>query len=415
MNSDPYDSAAWRTFGMLDADESAIFDEAMRHDPLLREAFLEMNRLSGAIAAATTVPIEPRVGQLERLRARLGLDPAPRRSHWWLGISGWAAAAVLAVMMILGKPRAVAPGVAAVEGSGSGPAASAPRVDGASPAAPSQTDAAAQPGALARNPTDDAASAQAGGSTASPPQTGGMAAAAGATRAETKRLVQEIAVLRENLEKFQHRERILFDTVPGMALPVVMTMMPPGVEPADFPSLAARETASPITALLGDALAALTGAPKGRDFEIAGDALGSPGSSAQSTTLPAARDAVAPAGDPAGGQPTADGTEAAPPLPSAIPIYDVARDAGTLVVSHLPQTGEGEAYNLWVKTEAGGPPVYVGSLPETSESGTDSFDFSLGSTMVLPSGFVLTKDPLDAPQRPGTANTVLEGPPMGDR
>jgi hypothetical protein len=35
--------------------------------------------------------------------------------------------------------------------------------------------------------------------------------------------------------------------------------------------------------------------------------------------------------------------------------------------------------------------------------------------MVLPSGFVLTKDPLDAPQRPGTANTVLEGPPMGDR
>jgi hypothetical protein len=412
MNSDPYDSAAWRTFGMLDADESAIFDEAMRHDPLLRDAFLEMNRLSGAIAAATTVPIEPRAGQLERLRARLGLDPAPRRNHWWLGISGWAAAAALALIMVLGKPRPVAPELATGEGSAA--PASVPRVDGSTPVAPAAADAAAQPGTLAQNPSDGGAAAQAGDTPATPAQTGGMAAAAGATRAETKRLVQEIAVLRENLEKFQHRERILFDTVPGMALPVVMTMMPPGVAPADFPSLAARETPSPLTALLGDALAALTGAPTGKDSELEGEALGQPETSAQLAGVPANRDPSTRAGDLGAGQPAADGTEAAPPLPSAIPIYDAARDAGTLVVSHLPQTGEGEAYNLWVKTEAGGQPVYVGSLPETSESGTDSFDFSLGSTMVLPSGFVLTKDQRDAPQRPGEANTVLEGPPRAD-
>ena len=71
MNSDPYDSAAWRTFGMLDADEPAIFDQAMHHDPVLRDAYLEMDRLSAAIAASAAAPIEPRTGQLERLQNRL--------------------------------------------------------------------------------------------------------------------------------------------------------------------------------------------------------------------------------------------------------------------------------------------------------------------------------------------------------
>ena len=79
MNSDPYDSAAWRTFGMLDPDESAIFDEAMRHDPLLRSAYREMDRISAAIAAATTPPLDPKPGQLERLQYRLSLNRPKRR------------------------------------------------------------------------------------------------------------------------------------------------------------------------------------------------------------------------------------------------------------------------------------------------------------------------------------------------
>ncbi|MCX6866413.1 MAG: hypothetical protein NTV46_09400 [Verrucomicrobia bacterium] len=98
-------------------------------------------------------------------------------------------------------------------------------------------------------------------------------------------------------------------------------------------------------------------------------------------------------------------------LPTAIPIYDAARDSGTLVVSNLPPAAEGESYHLWVSTKIGEQPIYVGGLPESSASGADSFDFSLGSTMVLPSGFILTKDPQDTPAAPSEANIVLQGPP----
>ena len=59
MNFDPYDSAAWRTFDMLDADEAAAFDEAMRHDPVLQSAYFEMDRLSAAIATPSPLPSSP--------------------------------------------------------------------------------------------------------------------------------------------------------------------------------------------------------------------------------------------------------------------------------------------------------------------------------------------------------------------
>jgi uncharacterized membrane protein len=76
---------------MLDSDEAAGFDEAMRQDPELRESFREMNVLCAAIAAASVTPLPPRAGQFERLQARLGLPST--KSVNWLGISGWAAAA----------------------------------------------------------------------------------------------------------------------------------------------------------------------------------------------------------------------------------------------------------------------------------------------------------------------------------
>jgi hypothetical protein len=63
MNSDPHETAAWRTFGMLDVDETANYDEAMRHDSGLRQAQQEMDCLVAAVAAVTTLPIKPRAGQ----------------------------------------------------------------------------------------------------------------------------------------------------------------------------------------------------------------------------------------------------------------------------------------------------------------------------------------------------------------
>lgn len=372
MNSDPYDSAAWRTFGMLDADESAIFDEAMRHDPLLRGAYLEMDRLSAAIAAASSTPIEPKAGQLERLQTRLKLTPS-RRAYLWLAISGWAAAAVLALLLVLNRSgNAAPPAAGSVNVTSPDPT---PTLADATPDKPLAT-AATSP----ENPP-------AGSDQSSPtpgtlnPETAKDQDGKTAIRVETKRLVQEIEVLRDNLEKFQQRDRVLFAPVPGMALPIVMRMTPPGLDKDETLAIEKNDDHhSPITAMLGDALRAMTATATGsQDFN------------SKPLTQP-------------------DATPA-PQQPTAIPIYDTARDSGTLVVNNLPPAEPGKVYNLWVTTSTGAQPIYVGSLPDSSASGADSFDFSLGSNMVLPSGFVLTKDPLDSPANPTEQNTVLEGPP----
>lgn len=367
MNSDPYDSAAWRTFGMLDADESAIFDEAMRHDPMLRAAYLEMDRISAAIAAATTLPVEPRSGQLERLQTRLHLTTS-RRPYLWLGISGWAAAAVLALLLYL---RSQAP----VTSAGESVTTAAPNVS------PGPLKPAPAPSVSDSRP--DTAVAKTADTNAAPNPTPVPVIreqdVKATVKVETKRLVQEIEVLRDNLEKYQHRDRVLFEPVPGMALPIVMRMTPPGLLRGDSPALVKSDENAPITALLGDALRMMTQAGAGDE-----------------ETPPAVAQA-----DPA----------LIPDHPTAIPIYDAARDSGTLVVSKLPPAEPGTVYNLWVSTANGENPIYVGSLPENSAGGTDSFDFSLGSNMVLPSGFVLTKDKHNAPAIPSGKNTVLQGPP----
>jgi hypothetical protein len=376
MNSDPYDSAAWRTFGMLDADESAIFDEAMRHDPVLRSAYLEMDRLSAAIAAASTTPIAPRAGQLERLQNRLNLTPS-RRAYLWPAISGWAAAAVLALLLAINR------------NDDPGPSA------GNTAISPIPETTAPVPSTLPENQLASAASAVVDpppgmDQTKDPPGTANPESpkehdGKTATRVETKRLVQEIEVLRDNLEKFQQRDRVLFEPVPGMALPIVMRMTPPGLDKDETLAIEKIDDHhSPITAMLGDALRVMTATTTGTQ-------------GLDSKTL------VQTDADPATLQPT------------AIPIYDTARDSGTLVVSNLPPAETGKVYNLWVTTATGAQPIYVGSLPESSASGADSFDFSLGSNMVLPSGFVLTKDPLDSPANPTENNTVLEGPPTPTR
>jgi hypothetical protein len=335
MNSDPYDSAAWKSFGMLDADENAIFDEAMRHDPALRGHAREMDRLSAAIAAAMAPPIDPAPDQIDHLMGRLGLVPSSLASRW-LAISGWTAAAVLGLLLILER--------------------------------------------TAWKPVNP--ESQAPGSSLRPDPSTKSAA-----KAETKRLVQEIEVLRENLEKFQHRDRALFQEIPGMAIPVVMTLTAPEPAADDSPALLRDGAPSPITSMLADAIRTST--------SDAGEPQETP--ETEATELP--EEEFAPPPEP----------------PTAIPIYDAARDSGTLVVKHLPAPGEGEVYNLWVITESGEGPVYVGCLPESSASGADTFDFSLGSNMVLPSGFVLTRDPADAPARPTPVNIVLQGPPAPSR
>ena len=369
MNSDPYDSAIWRSFGMLDADESAIFDEAARIDPLLRGALLEQDRLSAAIALATSTPVIPKAGQLERLEARLGLHKV-RRGPWIAAISGWAAAAALAAMWLLDHH-----GMIRITNGSSKLAGQSV----SSPNAPKTLPVPAVPKSTPENTVRE---------TPAPGDSTAVTAAVdenmikSRVRAETKRLVQEIEVLRDNLEKFQNRDRVLFEPVPGMALPIVMTMNPPGADSEEEAAIAANADHSPIQILLNDELRGIAGGAK------------------------------------AEGDLTAAGADPSPPaeLPSAIPIYDPARDSGTLVVSNLPAAEQGKVYNLWVRTSNADKPVFVGTLPASDKSAAaESFDFTLGTNMALPSGFMLTKDPANQPASPSASNTVLQGPPTPGR
>lgn len=369
MNSDPYDSAVWRSFGMLDADESAIFDEAARIDPLLRGALLEQDRLSAAIAVAASTPVIPKAGQLERLEARLGLHKV-RRGPWIAAISGWAAAAVVAAMWMLDHQGRIGT---------SNKDSELAKQSVSQPDAPKSVSVPVVPKTITENPVNE---------TPSPGTTANATAAVdenmikSRVRAETKRLVQEIEVLRDNLEKFQTRDRVLFEPVPGMALPIVMTMNPPGAASEEEAAIAANADHSPIQVLLNDDLRGLVGGAK---------------------TV---------------GEVTAAGADPSPSTapPSAIPIYDPARDSGTLVVSNLPAAEQGKVYNLWVRTSNADKPVFVGTLPASEKSSAaESFDFTLGTNMALPSGFMLTKDPANQPASPSASNTVLQGPPTPGR
>jgi len=221
---------------MLDADEAAAFDEAMRHDPELKVAYHEMDRLSAAVAVTATFPIAPQAGQLERLHLRLGINAAKHAN--WLGITGWAAAAVLAMVLILDRSpdrRDVA-----VERAPSEPvsrqqesvvAPPAPRViHDKNPILTSPPEGTAESGMPTNRQDEDA---------------GAIA------KVETRRLIQEIEVLREKLEGVTERDRKRFEPVPGMAWPIVVRMRPPEKFVESPLILAMRLDEPTITSVLG--------------------------------------------------------------------------------------------------------------------------------------------------------------------
>lgn len=348
---------------MLDADEAGAFDEAVRRDPELRNAVDEIHELTTAVAVVSSVPVKPRAGELDRLRARLGF-PVRRRSQWFAW-SGWAAAAVLAGLLMIPKPSKES-GASLADETHSVSKDKLPIVVAPQPAKAESVEAHANVGTTADSNSSALLENVVPG------------------RIETKRLIQEIEVLRGQLARIQKRDRERFSPVPGVAWPIVMTMRPPGL-PAEG-DLAANA----LNTVLGDALAGRETLAGGRLTTPVGDPNETPETEA---SVQAPVEPLAPA-----------------PTPTAIPIYDSARDSGTLVVGNLPQLEANESYNLWVRTSDAANPIYVGRLPQTVAAGADALDFSLGSTGIVPSGFVLTRDADNAPVAPGNENTILQGP-----
>ncbi|NJM36733.1 MAG: hypothetical protein HC845_02020 [Akkermansiaceae bacterium] len=430
MSSDPKETAAWRAFGMLDADESASYDESLRSDPEFAQAFREIEILTAAVAVATTPPITPRDGQLERLQARLGLQEKKKRVNW-LGISGWAAAAALAMAMILNRQPSNKESLAFQNTS------SVPEIPSTelpiSPITRPATDDLTNPNSENVNALDARIATSKSGDES-------------ILKLETNRLSQEIAILRDELKAFQQRS----EASPDVAWPIIMRMRSPReVATTTNPDGSAKPKDSPITELLGDAITAANNNPAPADAtspppattlipSVANEDDSDGPTIAQTTVSPPTRGAVPsdtdtlpeptdsnvvpPANhvsppivkdppqksiDPPPNDPAPEKT---PPAPSAIPIYDPARDIGTLVVSNLPPLRNGETYNLWVTPKEGGASVYVGSIPVTQTSGAESFDFSFGSTGIIPGNFTLTRDFRGQTNQPSIRNTVLQGP-----
>ncbi len=350
MNSDPHDTAAWRAFGMLDPDETVGFDEAQHREPELRYAYQEMERLTTAIAVITTTPVPPRAGQLEKLHKRLGLGA--RQPLNWAGITGWSAAAALTVILAISKPPMTGE-------------SNFVRID-SSTFPPVITNQEKSPTLFPPPVTGDKPTV----SEAEPHDAATSEVVKFPVRMETKRLIQQIEVLRVKLEGMEERDRERFKPVPGKSWPVVMRMAPPGKESNPAETLAIHKGAPAMTAMLGDAL--VTGSSK----------IG-----------PMASDFFMPPVD-----------------PSAIPIYDAARDTGTLVVCNLPTLPPEWDFNLWVRTRKDEAPIHVGSLPESNPSVADTFDFSLGSPGIIPIEFLLTQDATGKAAKPSKANTILLGP-----
>lgn len=370
MNSDPHDSTAWRSFGMLDTDESAAFDEAMRHDPELKAAIREMDRLQAAVALVASRPVMPREGHLERIQARLGQQPK-RGISLWFGVSGWAAAAALALLLAwntdvirMFSSKSTSSTASVTQPTPKGPTT---RQSGESPVTTAESPQAPPPhSAPATSPDSNASSL--------------------VIRRETERLTREIAGLQDQLQSYQLRDNKWFQAIPGVATPVIMLMSPPGMPVEDGASVAVNE--SPVSQLLAETL-------RGSSTEKL------PTAGAMNDTQPPL-DQITQTTD----TPPSESTE----QPSAIPIYDAARDAGTLVVTNLPPVAQGMEYNLWVQTSPEQEPVRLGILPDAGTSPSESFDFSLGSNTVMPTGFVLTQDLKNKPKAPSDKNTVLQSP-----
>jgi hypothetical protein len=347
---------------MLDVDETASYDEAMRHDPRLRQAQQEMDFLVAAVAVVTTLPIKPRAGQLERLHFQLGLHVSKPTN--WLGISGWAAAAVLAMILVIHRS----------DTRGNGVATKLTPIPTISPL-PSPITSLDQKETAMESENRSEQSPETDRSKLVPATSENENR--NLVKIDTRRLIQEIEILHGELKNFQQQDRERFETAPGVAWPIVMRMEPPRATSAN-PNLPLKIDDSPITTVLVDALVATN-----QDARLAGIPLVVHGESKE----------VAP--------PSAE--------PSAIPIYDSARDNGTLVVSNLPLLEADEAYHLWVTSAEGGKPIYVGRLPKSNATGAESFDFCLGSARTVPAGFLLTKDTGEA-VAPSSNNTILQGP-----
>lgn len=200
---------------------------------------------------------------------------------------------------------------------------------------------------------------------------GNVGAEAMAMREQQRSLIQEIETLRKEVALLATRDQERLVAQNGISWPIIMKLTAPGNDPQ------AAVIKDPILAAMFD-----NNLPAGEDEMSAENAR------------------------------TGDVNKAAPAdpaLPSAVPIYDPARDSGQLIVSNLNPPEQGQAYYLWMQNDQTTQPVLVGTLPDHLVS-SETFHFRLGAVGLIPDRFMITQDPQQAPSPPNASNTILLGP-----
>jgi hypothetical protein len=345
------------------------------------------------VAAASVAPLQPRAGQLEQLQARLGLKAS--KSVNWLGISGWAAAAAAFAFMLVVDRKAPVPSES-VKNKAAPHAAKRDilmiqKASAQELAAQSSSDVGSEPSDFAVS-NQDAATQEKNVKLV--------------TKIETKRLVQEIAVLREKLESVEKREQQRLEPVQGMAWPIVMKMRPPSATTqiiATEGAMAEAETS--VVDLLGDALAGKASLADNRAKQGIVDTRSAVPIDDPATTADINTSVVDVPGDALAGEASVadnQGEQGIVDTPSAVPIYDPATGTGTLVVNNLSNT------NFWVTEKGESEPRLLGKIPQSAEAYESvGFELPVGT---IPENFMITNDSAGKNAPPSDKNTILIGP-----
>jgi hypothetical protein len=308
--------------------------------------------VSTVVALDHSRPIRPRSASFQAILGQISVQAPSRIKQRIFAWSGWAAAAAVTIVLLMKNPPATSD--LPISTAHSNPSAADQLSRSAS--LPAQTDAAEKTPTLVK---EERVSSQ------------DIVAEATEMREQQRSLIQEIDTLRKQIVLLTTRDKERLVAQNGISWPIIMKLTAPGTDPL------AAVIKDPVLGAMFDMNPLKTENP------------------ASSENFKAGAQASAPLPDPS--------------LPSAVPIYDPARDSGQLLINNLNPPEEGQAYFLWVQSDQSEQPVLVGSLPDNFTS-SETFDFQLGAVGIIPDRFLITQDLQQAPSPPNTSNTVLLGP-----
>jgi hypothetical protein len=335
--------------------KSHLTDEERRYLELADE-------VSAVIAVENSQPLRPQGKTLKAIHNAISLHHPKSITQMLYSSSGWAAAAAMAMILFLNQQNST-PSSSHLAGSATAPASPRPTTGENVTASPSRDEkiAAADPSASILE-NEHAGATTSAAKTILPENLDGQ-----------RKLIQEIETLREKVADLTSRDSVRMAIRSGVSWPVIMKLTSPNVN---------AEAVVVQNPLLGAFLE-----PDRAVARIDSEETSTP----QTTDEPVV---------------TPD-----PTLPSAIPVYDPARDLGQILLNNVAPVEEGQSLNLWVVYDGAATPQQVGTFPGGIKDG-ETISFQLGSKGMIPRDFIITQDAQNAATLPNESNILLSNPPQ---